>query len=147
VASWADPSLLRLESDGRFAETAPVRAEGASPREAAAKDGPVLRLRTEREGYYLVSLLVGSPERAIGPCEVSTGRDEVRTMPRVAAGEYGSWAIVGHANSGVLELTLCGDFRLAAVAVVPMMYENEDFLFRREWWLSTDFHPDDNLPR
>lgn len=68
-------------------------------------------------------------------------------MPRVAAGEYGSWAISGHANSGVLELTLCGDFRLAAVAVAPMMYENEDFLFRRGWWLSTDFHPDDNLPR
>ena len=146
-ASWADPSLLKLETDDRFAETAPVRLEGVSPKDAATQPPSALRLRLERDGYYLVSLLVGSAGRAVGPCEVYGGVGEPRKAPQVAAGEYGSWPIVGHAVDGVLEVTLRGDFRLVAASAAALMYENEDYLIGRGWWLSTEFHEGDHLPR
>jgi len=147
TAGWADPSLLKLETNDRFAETAPVRVEGVSPRDAATQPPSALKLRLERDGYYLVSLLVGSTDRVVGPCEVYGGVGEPRKAPQVAAGEYGSWPIVGHAVDGVLEVTLRGGFRLVAASAAAMMYENEDYLFGRGWWLSTEFHEGDHLPR
>ena len=40
------------------------------------------------------------------------------------------------AKDGRLALRLQGAVRLAAVGIAPMMYENEDYLFKRTWWLA-----------
>ncbi len=144
LASWADSTALRLARDERFVDVAPARVEGATPVNPTL---PVeLRMRVERDGWYLVSLLVGSPERAVGPCEVFAGHGQPRATPVVAAGDYGSWPVIGHAVDGVITVRITGDFRLVAAQAAVMMYANEDYLVERSWWVSEDFHPDDDLP-
>ena len=45
-----------------------------------------------------------------------------------------------------MTLRFTGDFRIAAIGVSPMLFENEDFLVKRNWWLSAERHPEDDLP-
>lgn len=70
---------------------------------------------------------------------------EPRTTPQVAAGEYGSWPISGHATDGLIRVRITGDFRLVAAQLAPMRYGNEDYFIERTWGVSEDFHPDDDL--
>lgn len=144
VASWADPGELRLERDERFVDVAPARIEGAAPVDPTQPSE--LRIRVERDGWYLVSLLVGSPERAVGPCELFADHGEPRTTPAVSAGEYGSWPVIARALGGVITVRITGDFRLVATQAAVMMYSNEDYLVERTWWVSPTRHPDDDLP-
>jgi len=139
----ADDSV-RIERDERFAQTAPVRVEGASPRDPKA--GAAFQVPVPRDGRYMLNLLVGAPDRPIGPCALWTDETKKRQTPRVAAGDYDTWTVVGHAVSGQITVRLSGDFRLAAMGVAPMLYDTEDYLFRRGWWLSPQRHPDDSLP-
>ncbi|HUS79959.1 MAG TPA: hypothetical protein VM283_01750 [Armatimonadota bacterium] len=144
AAWWDRPEALRPERDERFADVAPQRVEGAAPVDPTAT--AALHIRAEREGRYLVSLLVGAPDRPVGPCRASGGQGEPVQMPAVAAGEYGSWPVIGRSADGVVTVQLTGDFRLVAVALAPLMWDNEDYLFDRSWWVSEDFSPADDLP-
>ena len=91
-------------------------------------------------------MLVGATDRPIGPCEVWADETKKRQMPRVAPGERDTWTLVARAVNETITLRLRGDFHLTAVGVTPMLYENEDYLFRRGWWLSSQRHPGDTLP-
>ena len=142
-ARWRDASSVRLETDERMPETGQTRREGACP--VDPKAGAVMEIDMGREGYYLVNMLVGSPSRAVGPCDVTDATGRKQTCASVPKGAYDSWAIVACAKDGKIVLQFRGDFRLAAVGVAPMMYENEDFLFRRSWWVSPDWNPEGNL--
>jgi len=144
AASWSDAESLRPERDERFVDVSPVRVEGvalADPEKPAR-----LRMRVERDGWYLVSLLVGSADRAMGPCDLFAGHGEPRTTPTVAAGEYGSWPVIARATDGLITVSITGNCRVVAAQAAVMMYANEDYLVERSWWVSEDFHPDDDLP-
>ncbi len=144
AASWSDAEGLRPERDERFVDVSPVRVEGvalADPEKPAR-----LRMRVERDGWYLVSLLVGSADRAMGPCDLFAGHGEPRTTPTVAAGEYGSWPVIARATDGLITVSITGNCRVVAAQAAVMMYANEDYLVERSWWVSEDFHPDDDLP-
>ncbi|MBM3861093.1 MAG: hypothetical protein FJ395_15800 [Verrucomicrobia bacterium] len=105
-----------------------------------------LQFRVPRDGWYMVNMLVGATDRPIGPCEVWADETKKRQMPRVAPGERDTWTLVARAVNETITLRLRGDFHLTAVGVTPMLYENEDYLFRRGWWLSSQRHPGDTLP-
>jgi len=127
---WTDGyrNILRLDKDK-------IRIEDNS-----------LQVRVPRDGWYLVNLLAGAPDRAIGPCEVWADATKKRQMPRVTAGDSDTWTLVARAVNEMITLRFRGDFHVTALAATPMLYENEDYLFRRGWWLSTQRHPDDKLP-
>ncbi|MEW6359952.1 MAG: hypothetical protein AB1696_26680 [Planctomycetota bacterium] len=139
-ARWRDAASVRLETDERFKEAGQMRYEGASPTDP--KTGATLEINVGRSGHCLVNMLVGSPDREVGPCEVSDGAGRKASCPPAPKGSFDSWAIVAFAKDGKIALRLEGDFRLAAVGVAPMMYEEEDFLFRRGWWLQADWNPE-----
>ncbi|MGI5818755.1 MAG: hypothetical protein ACOX9R_11730 [Armatimonadota bacterium] len=131
-----------LSRDERFVGVAGERVEGA-----AVTDGTLtLILPVERDGIYLVSLLAGDPERAIGPCWLDGGVGEPRETPRVEAGEYDCWVTPGRAVDGAIAVTLSGDARICALQAAPMIFANEDYLLERGWWVSTQFHEEDDLP-
>jgi hypothetical protein len=142
-ASWRDAASVRIERDARFRDTGRTRYEGASP---VNPDGSAtLEIDAGRAGYYLVNLLAGSPDRAIGPCEAEAGMPGNVTLPAIPKGEYDSWALVAFTGGGRIAINFRGDFRIAAAGIAPLMYENEDFLFRRDWWLSPDWRPEGGL--
>jgi len=132
---WTDGyrNMLRLKADAIHIER-------------DSKGDATFQLRVPRDGHYMVNLLAGAPDRAIGPCELWTDENKKRRLPRVAAGNQDTWTVVARAVNGRITLHLRGDFHLAAAGVAPMLYDNEDYLFRRGWWLSTQRHPDDTLP-
>ncbi len=128
--------------DERFVDVQAQRVVGAT-----VTDGELrLSIPVERDGVYLVSLLVGAPDRQVGPCTVTAGLGQPREMPPVAAGEYGSWALPGRAHEGAIEVAIAGNVRLVAAQAAPMMFENEDYHLERGWWVSTEFRKDDDLP-
>ncbi len=132
---WTDGyrNALRLKADAIHIERDP-------------QGDATIQLRVPRDGYYLVNLLAGAPDRAIGPCELWAGENRKRDMPRVAAGDFDTWTVVAHAVNNRITLRFRGDFLLSAVGVAAMLYDNEDYLFNRGWWLSPQRHPDDTLP-
>ena len=141
---WQQPDRLLLQRDERYRDVAPVRLEGVAPRDPTE---PVeLSIDIDRPGHYLVNLLVGAPDRPVGPCVITSAKDRHIKMPAVAAGACDCWSVVVPASADMLRLRLAGDFRLMAFGVAPLLYENEDFLFRRPWWLSTHRFPEDQLP-
>ena len=127
--------------DERFAGVQPERVEGVSVSGEASFVIPV-----ERDGVYLVSLLVGDPEREIGPAEVFAGVGEPLRMPAVAAGDYDCWVAPGRCAQRAITVRLTGDFRLVAAQAAPMMFAVEDYLLDRDWWVSTQFDAADDLP-
>ncbi len=131
-----------LTRDERFAELRPERVEGAS----ITADELTLTIPVERDGIYLVSLLAGDPTRQIGPCGLSAGVGEPLEAASVPAGGYACWVTPGRAVGGTIEVSVTGDARICAAQAAPMMFANEDYLLDRGWWVSTDFHADDNLP-
>ncbi len=132
-----------LTRDERFADVQPERVEGAAitGRELA------LSIPVERDGIYLVSLLAGDPDREIGPCTLAAGVNKPRETSSVQAGAYACWVVPGRAVNGEITVTVSGDARICAMQAAPMMFANEDYLLDRGWWVSTDFHEDDDLPR
>lgn len=131
-----------LTRDERFVNIAEERVEGA----AISDDTLTLQIPVEVDGVYLVSLLAGDPEREIGPCALDAGVGEPRQTAAVAAGDFHCWVTPGRAVDGVITIAVTGDARICAMQAAPMMFANEDYLLDRGWWVSTDFHPDDNLP-
>ncbi len=132
-----------LTRDERFATSSPERVEGVS----VSGDTLMLSIPVERDGVYLVSLLAGDTEREIGPCVLQAGVGEPRETAAVAAGDYACWVTPGRAVDGEVTVTLSGDARICAMQAAPMMFANEDYLLDRGWWVSTDFHEEDNLPK
>lgn len=132
-----------LTRDERFVDVQPERVEGA----AITGGELTLTIPVERDGVYLVSLLAGDPEREIGPCTLSAGVDEPRQTAAVAAGDYACWVTPGRAVEGEIAVSVTGNARICALQAAPMMFANEDYLLDRGWWVSTDFHEDDALPR
>lgn len=126
--------------DERWVGVQPARVEGAQVTGEARFVLPV-----ERDGVYLVSLLVGDAEGAQGPCTVSAGLEPRTTLP-VAPGEYGTWVLAGRSRDGELAVTITGECRVAAAQAAPMLFDLEDYLLDRGWWLSTEFAPEDDLP-
>ncbi len=139
-----EPCVLQggtITRDERFVEVQPVRVEGVSVSDEASFPVPV-----EIDGVYLISLLVGDPERATGPAEVFAGVGEPLRTPTVEAGEYDCWVLAGRSTNGAITVRLNGDFRLVAAQAAPMMFQVEDYLIDRGWWVSTEFDADDDLP-
>jgi len=130
-----------ITRDERFAGVQPERVEGVSVTGEAAFAIPV-----ELDGVHLVSLLVGDPQRAIGPAEAFAGLGEPLQMPAVGAGDYDCWVIAGRSADGAITVRLSGDFRLVAAQAAPMMFEVEDYLLDRGWWVSTELDAQDDLP-
>jgi hypothetical protein len=46
----------------------------------------------------------------------------------------------------MITLHFRGDLHVTTLGVTPLLYDNEDYLFRRGWWLSSQRHPEDKLP-
>jgi len=131
-----------LTLDERFIGIRDERVEGAS----IAGGTMVLEIPVERDGVYLVSMLAGDPGREIGPATVSAGVGEPVQTPTVRSGEYLSWALPGRAIDGTITVTISGNARICAAVAAPMMFANEDYHLERDWWVSTEFHPEDDLP-
>jgi len=144
AAHWLKADGLRVERDDRFRAVGITRYEGVAPKDPALRC--VLRIRLPRDGYHMVNMCVGARDRPIGPCKIFVGDKLKTTASSVPAESYDSWSVVAHSRAGGIDLGLAGDFRLTAVGIAPMMYDNEDFLFRRNWWLSSERHPGDTLP-
>jgi hypothetical protein len=132
-----------LTRDERFADSSPERVEGVSTTDETL----TLSIPVERDGVYLVSLLAGDADREIGPCVLQAGVGEARETARIAAGEYACWVTPGRAVEGEITVLLSGAARICAMQAAPMMFANEDYLLDRGWWVSTDFHEEDDLPR
>ena len=81
-----------------------------------------------------------------GPATVSAGVGEPVQTPAVRSGEYLSWALPGRAIDGTITVTISGNARICAAVAAPMMFANEDYHLERDWWVSTEFHPEDDLP-
>jgi hypothetical protein len=105
-----------------------------------------LKVRVPRDGWYMVNLLVGATDRSIGPCEVWADENKKRQMPRVAKGDSDTWTVVARAVNEMITLHFRGDLHVTTLGVTPLLYDNEDYLFRRGWWLSSQRHPEDKLP-
>ena len=142
-ARWRSPDRLFRQRDDRFAATDPIRHEGVCPLESEAEN--VLEIDVARDGDYLVNLLVGAADRAIGPCRIRPGNRPEVTCPAVEVGRYDSWSVVARSQEGRLVLAFRGSFRLVAAGVAPMLYENEDYQFRRTWWVTPGWQPDARL--
>lgn len=132
-----------LTRDERFAGVRDERVEGASITGGTI----VLGIPVDRDGVYLVTLLAGDPSRPIGPCALSAGVGDPLQTARVEAGDYDCWVAPGRAVDGAIALTVTGNARICAVQAAPMMFANEDYFLDRGWWVSTEFHADDDLPR
>ena len=144
AVSGFEPCMIEgaaITRDERFVAVQPVRVEGATISGQASFAIPV-----EADGVYLVSVLVGDPDRAIGPAEVFAGVGDPLGMPAVAAGEYDCWVIAGRSAEGAIAVRLEGDFRIVAAQAAPMMFAGEDYLLDRGWWVSSEFDADDDLP-
>jgi hypothetical protein len=132
-----------ITRDERFADVQSERVEGAS----ITGGELALSIPVERDGIYLVSLLAGDPARQIGPCALSAGVGEPRESSCVQPGDYACWVVPARALDGAISITVRGTARISAMQAAPMLFANEDFLIRRGWWVSTDLHEDDDLPR
>ncbi len=130
-----------ITRDERFAGVQPERVEGVSVSGEAEFFIPVAP-----DGVYLVSLLVGDSAREIGPAQAFAGVGEPLQMPAVAAGDYDCWVLAGRSANRAITVRLSGEFRLVAAQAAPMMFEVEDYLLNRGWWVSTEFDAEDDLP-
>ncbi|MFP3903583.1 MAG: hypothetical protein ACLFWB_04995 [Armatimonadota bacterium] len=145
LVRWDDPEAVAIQRDDRFTDDSPGRVEGVVPLDPSNRT--MLEVPVARDGYYFFSMLVGAPDRALHGTTLHAGFRGPTEMPTVGAGDYGNWIVVAHAREGLIGVTFDGDFRIVTLALAPLMYEEEDFLFRRSWWLSTEFHRDDDLPK
>lgn len=145
LVRWDDPDAVVIQRDERFTDDSPRRVEGVGPKTSSTPT--VVHVPADRDGYYFFSMLVGAPDRPLTGTTLDAGFHGPTEMPAIQQGDYGNWIVVAHAQDGRVQATFEGDFRIATLTLAPLMYEEEDFIFRRSWWLSRDFHPEDDLPR
>lgn len=131
-----------LTRDERFVGVRDERVDGASITDATLN----LSMPIERDGVYLVSLLAGDPTREIA-ATLAGGVGEPREALPVAAGDYDCWVVPGRAVGGAITISVTGTARICALQAAPMMFASEDYLLERGWWVSEEFHPQDDLPR
>lgn len=135
------PAGAEVTSDPRLGWMRPERVEGV-----VGEGELVLRIPVERNGVYLVSLLVGDPGEDIAGCFVDAGVGEAREMPAVAAGRFGSWAVPGRATEGEITVTVSGwRVRVVAAQAAPMMFANEDYHLQRGWWVAGELQESSGL--
>ena len=100
--------------------------------------GPERRtfLIDSRNGVYLVNLVFGSSTDASGPFSVhANGQLRLKGL-RTAKGDFIAKTLHTRAAKGRIALTFeGGPWMLNALSVVPLITDEEDFLFKRTWWI------------
>ena len=87
-------------------------------------------------GIYLVNLVFGSSKEASGPFNVFAGEKLKLKNLRTKKGGFIAKTIHARAEGGRIRLAFQGNsWMLNALSIIPLVYDSEDYLFKRTWWI------------
>ena len=88
------------------------------------------------DGIYLVNLVLGSTEEASGPLDVLDGDIPKLTGLRTAKGDFAVKTFHTRARNRQIRVGIRGkSWTLNGLSVTPLMYDSEDYLLKRTWWI------------
>jgi hypothetical protein len=91
-----------------------------------------------RPGLYLVTIRSSALEQPVGPFHVSLNGEEVFSKISIDNGSVANLTCVRWIEGGKAEIKLEGEWALSVLGYQLFMHAEEDFEFRRGFWLKSD---------
>jgi len=91
-----------------------------------------------RPGLYLITLRSGAPDRNAGPFNISFNGEEIFTGIKAEKGNVVNLTFVRWIEGGVSEIGFDGDWAISVLGYQLFMHTDEDFEFRRGFWIKNN---------
>jgi len=91
-----------------------------------------------RSGLYLITIRSGSIDKNIGPFTVSHNGEEIFSDIKVEKGNVANLTCVRWIEKGEEEITFDGNWAVSVLGFQLFMHSEEDYEFRRGFWIKND---------
>jgi len=96
-----------------------------------------------RPGLYLITFRSSAISRNIGPFEVTLNKEIIFNDIKVEKGNTATLTCVRWINEGTADIGFSGDWAVSVIGFQLFLHSDEDFVFRRGFWIKNDgFCPD-----
>ncbi len=111
-------------------------AKGVLHGRASGESPATFRVDVPEPGIYLFTLRIGADEKARGPFDLSCNGETVAKGVRLEANEVKMFTFGSYIDGRTAKLEFSGAWAVSTIAIQKLIYEAEDFTFKRGMWLA-----------
>lgn len=127
---WVEPAEMSIVTNDISNEPADIY------RECIRGNGKAVLRVDAPDGVYLVNLVFGAASEDSSPFEVTAGGKVKLKGLQTEKGRFQAKTIYTHVTDGQALIGFEGEkWFLCALSLAPLVYDGEDYLFRRKWFV------------